>query len=136
MEEHKISEIELLQRKLEGKEYELKTIINKCDMLKGEVEEIKNKIKNFKIGVTDNLKSGTRLTFKDEDDKIIKTVLTRDYKHRYGIVLLSNYDEDLFAYSYIDLNCIYSDTAIKEFCKQFYCDLIKVEELNDDYNNN
>ena len=109
--------------------------------LEGDLEQTSNRlIKNrkrllfLKNGGEDCFEPGTKLLFKDEDDKELLIVIVWDYKERYNALLLTNYSErfeGMQKYFIFDYNCIYTSTLVECLEKDYDLTFVKVIEEGD-----
>jgi hypothetical protein len=123
-----MTDLERYQKALDQKKREYKQNIKDGIEIKHEIDELKLTISRIEKGVQSVLPVGTRITFKDEDDEIIETVIVENYKERQTLILLSEYwrNAELNKWYMFDFNCIYSDTLIEEFCNEYNVEIVDI----------
>ncbi len=121
----------------------LENLINQGELeiksLKDDLERISNRlIKNkkrllfLKNGGEDCFEPGTKLLFKDEDDRELLIVVVWDYKEKYNALLLTNYSdrfEGMCEYFIFDYNCIYTTTLVECLEKDYDLTFVKVVDI-------
>jgi hypothetical protein len=125
-----MNDLERYQKTLEQKKREYKENIKNGIEIKHEIDELKLTISRIEKGVKSVLPVGTEITFKDEDEEIIKTVIVENYKERQTLILLTDYwrNQELSKWYMFDYDCIYSDTLIEEFCNEYNAEVIAIED--------
>lgn len=125
-----MNDLEKYQNALQRKKEEYKENIKSGIEIKHEIDELKLIISRFEKGMQSVLPVGTEITFKDEDEEIIKTVIVENYKERQTLILLSDYwrNQELSKWYMFGYSCIYSDTLIEEFCKDYDVEVISIED--------
>jgi hypothetical protein len=125
-----MSDLEKYQKALDRKKEEYKENIKNGIEIKHEIDQLKQTICRLEKGVKSVLPVGTEITFKDEDEEIIKTVIVENYKERQTLILLSDYwrNQELSKWYMFDYTCIYSDTLIEEFCNEYNVEIIAIED--------
>lgn len=123
-----MSDLERYKRLLEQKRREYKENIKNGIDIKHEIDELKLTISRRDKGLKSALLVGTKITFKDEDDEIIETVIVENYKERQTLILLSEYwkNAELSKWYMFGYSCIYSDTLIEEFCKDYNVEVLEI----------
>ncbi|NFH01346.1 hypothetical protein FC831_13845 [Clostridium botulinum] len=124
-------ELEHCYKALERKKEEYKENIKYGVNLKQEIKELEKNISRLNKGLKSILPVGTKITFKDEDKKIIETIIIEDCKERQTLILISDYwiNTELSKWHMFDYSCIYSDTLINEFCENYDCEVVKIESI-------
>lgn len=125
-----MNDLEECQKALTKKKEEYKENIKDGVKIRHEIDELKLTISRFEKGMQSVLPVGTEITFKDEDEKIIETVIVENYKERQTLILLSDYwrNQELSKWYIFGYSCIYSDTLIEEFCKDYDVEVISIED--------
>ena len=123
-----MTDLERYQRELKQKKEQYKQNIKDGISIKHEIDELKLTISRLEKGMQSVLPVGTKITFKDENEEIIETVIVENYKERQTLILLSEYwrDAELNKWHMFDYTCIYSDTLIEEFCNDYNVELIGI----------
>lgn len=125
-----MSELERYEKLLAQKKRQYEDNIRDGIEIKHEINELKLTISRLDKGMQSVLPIGTKIVFKDEDDKIIETVIIEDYKERQTLILLNDYwsSEELHKWYKFNYECMYSDTLIKEFCNDFNVELVSIDK--------
>ena len=127
-----MSDLERYQKTLEQKKREYKENIKRGIEIKHDIDCLKENISRLDKGVKSILSVGSKINFidKDEDDNIIETVIVENYKERQTLILLSDYwkSQGLSKWYMFDYDCIYSDTLIDEFCKDYKVEVVSIKE--------
>jgi hypothetical protein len=123
-----MTDLERYQRELKQKKEQYKQNIKDGVSIKHEIDELKLTISRLENGMQSVLPVGTKITFKDEDEEIIETVIVGNYKERQTLILLSNYwnNQQLSKWYLFGYSCIYSDTLIEEFCKDYDVEVVEI----------
>ncbi|WP_252251232.1 hypothetical protein [Clostridium sp. VAP52] len=126
-----MSDLEYYYKSLERKKEEYKENI-KCGVkLQHEIKELEKNISRLDKGLKSILPVGTKITFKDEDGKIIETIIIEDCKERQTLLLIIDcwINAELSKWHMFDYSCIYSDTLINEFCADYSCEVVKIQTI-------
>lgn len=123
-----MTDLERYQKALDQKKKEYKQNIKDGIEIKHEIDELKVTISRLGKGMQSILPAGTKIKFKDEDEEIIETVIVENYKERQTLILLSGYwrNAELNKWYMFDFNCIYTDTLIEEFCKEYNVEVVEI----------
>lgn len=123
-----MTDLERYQKALDQKKKEYKQNIKDSIEIKHEIDELKVTISRLGKGMQSILPAGTKIKFKDEDEEIIETVIVENYKERQTLILLSGYwrNAELNKWYMFDFNCIYTDTLIEEFCKEYNVEVVEI----------
>lgn len=111
---------------------------SEIENLKGDLEKTSNRlIKNkkrlsfLKNGGEDCFEPGTKLLFKDEDNRELLIAVVWDYKEKYNALLLTDYSyrfDGMQEYFIFDYNCIYTTTLVECLEKDYDLTFVKVVE--------
>lgn len=126
-----MSDLEYYYKLLKRKKEEYKENI-KCGIkLQHLIKELEKDISRLDKGLKSTLPVGTKIVFKDEDEKIIETIIIEKCKERQTLLLISDYwiNTELSKWYMFDYSCIYSDTLINEFCEDYDCEVVKIESI-------
>jgi hypothetical protein len=123
-------DLERYQKALEKKKAEYKQNTKDGIDIKHGIDELKLTISRLDKGMKSILPVGTKIIFKDEDDKWVETVIVENYKEKQTLILLSDYwiNQELSKWYMFDYNCIYSDTLIEEFCNDYELEVVSIVE--------
>jgi len=125
-----MNDLEKYQKALDRKKEDYKQNIKNGIEIKHEIDELKLIISRFEKGMKSVLPVGTTITFKDEDEQLIETVIVEGYKERQTLILMSEYwsNQELSKWYMFDYNCMYSDTLIEEFCSEYEVEVVGIED--------
>ena len=132
----KINESEL-KEKLESLHKEIDRYKNRKEILLKETKEleekimeVENEINRIIVGCVDNLKEGTICTFetKNEYRYKCKVIIVENYDRYTFLPINDYYGYDFEQYKLLNYNCIYTDTLIEQFEKDYNCKIVKVKE--------
>ena len=124
-------DLEYYYKLLKRKKEEYKENI-KCGIkLQHKIKELEKDISRLDKGLKSTLPVGTKIIFKDEDEKIIETIIIEKCKERQTLLLISDYwiNTELSKWYMFDYSCIYSDTLINEFCEDYDCEVVKIVSI-------